>query len=119
MCRLGMAVKPWIESGVPQTSSKKPDNWPRLHARSTPRRYTRDSELTEDYPLTLETMHGYCECTKARRQPSLKVLPPVTLTPASIVKVREIMATQDPLPAGLRIRRRRWWMLRIPILDVF
>ncbi len=28
---------------------------------------------------------------------------PVTLTPASIVKVREIMATQDPLPAGLRI----------------
>src|SRR5271165_6755492 len=28
---------------------------------------------------------------------------PVTLTPEAIVKVREIMATQDPLPAGLRI----------------
>jgi iron-sulfur cluster assembly accessory protein len=27
----------------------------------------------------------------------------VTLTPSAIVKVREIMATQDPLPAGLRI----------------
>ncbi len=28
---------------------------------------------------------------------------PVNLTPAAIVKVKEIMATQDPLPAGLRI----------------
>ena len=28
---------------------------------------------------------------------------PVTLTPNAIVKVREIMATQDPIPAGLRI----------------
>jgi len=28
---------------------------------------------------------------------------PVTLTPAAVGKVREIMATQDPLPAGLRI----------------
>ena len=28
---------------------------------------------------------------------------PVTLTSAAIGKVREIMATQDPLPAGLRI----------------
>jgi iron-sulfur cluster assembly accessory protein len=28
---------------------------------------------------------------------------PVTLTPAAITKVREIMATQDPVPAGLRI----------------
>lgn len=28
---------------------------------------------------------------------------PVTLTPAAIVKVREIMATQEPIPAGLRI----------------
>ena len=27
----------------------------------------------------------------------------VTLTPAAAAKVREIMATQDPLPAGLRI----------------
>jgi iron-sulfur cluster assembly accessory protein len=29
--------------------------------------------------------------------------PPLTLTPSAISKVREIMATQDPLPAGLRI----------------
>ncbi|MGI8769906.1 MAG: HesB/IscA family protein [Acidobacteriaceae bacterium] len=28
---------------------------------------------------------------------------PVILTPGAITKVREIMATQDPLPAGLRI----------------
>ena len=28
---------------------------------------------------------------------------PVNLTPAAIVKVKEIMATQDPIPAGLRI----------------
>ena len=28
---------------------------------------------------------------------------PVNLTPAAIGKVREIMATQDPIPAGLRI----------------
>ena len=28
---------------------------------------------------------------------------PVTLTPHAIVKVREIMSTQDPIPAGLRI----------------
>jgi iron-sulfur cluster assembly accessory protein len=28
---------------------------------------------------------------------------PLNLTPSAIAKVREIMATQDPLPAGLRI----------------
>ena len=28
---------------------------------------------------------------------------PLTLTPQALAKVREIMATQDPLPAGLRI----------------
>lgn len=28
---------------------------------------------------------------------------PVELTPAAIAKVKEIMATQDPIPAGLRI----------------
>jgi iron-sulfur cluster assembly accessory protein len=28
---------------------------------------------------------------------------PVVLTPAAIVKVKEIMASQDPIPAGLRI----------------
>src|SRR5487761_855824 len=29
--------------------------------------------------------------------------PPATLTPEAIKKVREIMATQDPVPAGLRL----------------
>jgi len=29
--------------------------------------------------------------------------PPLVLSPQAIAKVREIMATQDPLPAGLRI----------------
>ena len=29
--------------------------------------------------------------------------PPLVLTPPAIAKVREVMATQDPLPAGLRI----------------
>jgi iron-sulfur cluster assembly accessory protein len=28
---------------------------------------------------------------------------PITLTPQAIAKVREIMATQDPIPGGLRI----------------
>ncbi|HUY81899.1 MAG TPA: iron-sulfur cluster assembly accessory protein [Acidobacteriaceae bacterium] len=28
---------------------------------------------------------------------------PVTMTPSAVAKVREIMATQDPLPAGLRL----------------
>ena len=28
---------------------------------------------------------------------------PLTLSPTAVAKVREIMATQDPLPAGLRI----------------
>ena len=28
---------------------------------------------------------------------------PVSLTPSAIAKVKEIMATQDPVPAGLRI----------------
>jgi len=28
---------------------------------------------------------------------------PVTLTPAAIAKVKEIMASQNPVPAGLRI----------------
>ncbi|HVJ09130.1 MAG TPA: iron-sulfur cluster assembly accessory protein [Acidisarcina sp.] len=28
---------------------------------------------------------------------------PLNMTPSAIAKVREIMATQDPLPAGLRI----------------
>ena len=31
------------------------------------------------------------------------VTAPLTLTPQAIGKVREIMASQDPLPAGLRV----------------
>jgi iron-sulfur cluster assembly accessory protein len=36
------------------------------------------------------------------QEPAVKAAP-LTLTPQAIAKVREIMATQDPLPAGLRI----------------
>lgn len=35
--------------------------------------------------------------------PSTPANLPVTLSPAAITKVREIMATQEPVPAGLRI----------------
>ncbi len=34
---------------------------------------------------------------------TFKPVPPLTLTDSATEKVREIMATQDPLPAGLRI----------------
>ncbi|AXC14970.1 putative iron binding protein from the HesB_IscA_SufA family [Acidisarcina polymorpha] len=34
---------------------------------------------------------------------TFKSVPPLTLSDSAIEKVREIMATQDPLPAGLRI----------------
>ena len=34
---------------------------------------------------------------------TFKSVPPLTLSDAAVEKVREIMATQDPLPAGLRI----------------
>src|ERR1700746_693177 len=40
--------------------------------------------------------------TVAPEQETVKKAP-LTLTPQAIAKVREIMATQDPLPAGLRI----------------
>ena len=40
--------------------------------------------------------------TSAPPQETVKK-PPLLLTPKAIGKVREIMATQDPLPAGLRI----------------
>ena len=39
--------------------------------------------------------------TAATEQETKKA--PLNLTPQAIAKVREIMATQDPLPAGLRI----------------
>jgi len=34
---------------------------------------------------------------------TFKPVPPLTLTDSAVEKVREIMATQDPLPAGLRV----------------
>ena len=40
--------------------------------------------------------------TAAPAQDAVKKAP-LTLTPQAVAKVREIMATQDPLPAGLRI----------------
>lgn len=43
---------------------------------------------------TTETMAPVAEAAKTT---------PVTLTPSAVAKVREIMAAQDPVPAGLRI----------------
>ena len=39
-------------------------------------------------------------------QPNIEITPkasPVSLTPTAVAKVKEIMAQQDPMPAGLRI----------------
>jgi iron-sulfur cluster assembly accessory protein len=41
--------------------------------------------------------------TVAPQQETTTKKPPLSLSPTAIAKVREIMATQDPLPAGLRI----------------
>lgn len=41
--------------------------------------------------------------TTATSTPDVAKTSPLTLTEPAIAKVREIMATQDPLPAGLRI----------------
>jgi len=41
--------------------------------------------------------------TSAPASEGIQTSAPLTLTPPAIEKVREIMATQDPLPAGLRI----------------
>ena len=35
--------------------------------------------------------------------PTPTKVPPVTLTPTAVAKVKEIMTQQDPMPAGLRI----------------
>jgi iron-sulfur cluster assembly accessory protein len=40
--------------------------------------------------------------TTAPTQETVKKAP-LTITPQALVKVREVMATQDPVPAGLRI----------------
>ena len=41
--------------------------------------------------------------TAAAQQEETAKKPPITLTAQAVAKVREIMASQDPLPAGLRI----------------
>jgi iron-sulfur cluster assembly accessory protein len=46
---------------------------------------------------------GETMATPAAPAPETEKKAPLTLTPQAIAKVREIMATQDPLPAGLRI----------------
>src|ERR1019366_2181712 len=48
-----------------------------------------------------EVMATATPATAATEQETKKA--PLNLTPQAIAKVREIMATQDPLPAGLRI----------------
>src|ERR1700731_777779 len=45
-------------------------------------------------PLSNETVAPPVPETKAT---------PLNMTPSAIAKVREIMATQDPIPAGLRV----------------
>ena len=49
---------------------------------------------TASAPLTTEPAVVAAPETKAT---------PLNLTPSAIAKVREIMATQDPIPAGLRV----------------
>ena len=41
--------------------------------------------------------------TSAEPMQETQKKPPLILTPQAIAKVREIMATQDPIPAGLRV----------------
>ncbi len=45
-------------------------------------------------PITIDTASVTPTETKAT---------PLNMTPSAITKVREIMATQDPIPAGLRV----------------
>jgi iron-sulfur cluster assembly accessory protein len=49
---------------------------------------------TATVPVTSETTIAPPAETKAT---------PLNMTPSAITKVREIMATQDPIPAGLRV----------------
>jgi iron-sulfur cluster assembly accessory protein len=49
-----------------------------------------------------ESMATATSATSATQEETVKKAP-LNLTPPAIAKVREIMATQDPLPAGLRI----------------
>ena len=41
---------------------------------------------------------------------------PITLTSNAVAKVKEIMAQQNPVPAGLRIGCG-WWVLRLLLFD--
>jgi iron-sulfur cluster assembly accessory protein len=50
-----------------------------------------------------EVVNGAPGASSAEVVEAPKSGPPVVLTPAAIAKVKEIMATQDPVPAGLRI----------------
>jgi iron-sulfur cluster assembly accessory protein len=56
-------------------------------------------EFKGDFPMATATVTPTPEVVTGMP----KSQPPVTLTPAAIAKVKEIMATQDPVPAGLRI----------------
>ena len=46
---------------------------------------------------------GDCHCYPEVVEAPAPASTPVKLTDAAVVKVKEIMATQDPIPAGLRI----------------
>jgi len=50
-----------------------------------------------------EVVNGTPVASSAEVVEAPKSSAPVVLTPAAIIKVKEIMATQDPVPAGLRI----------------
>src|ERR1700735_5222676 len=63
-------------------------------------RRTETSLRFEEIPIMSTTaVNPIVEVVNAPAPPSS----PVVLTPAAIAKVKEIMATQDPVPAGLRI----------------
>ena len=51
----------------------------------------------------VEVVNGVPGASSAEVVEAPKSSSPVVLTPAAIVKVKEIMATQEPVPAGLRI----------------
>ena len=76
-------------------------------ARRVPRDYT-EIGLNESDSLSLNFFEVMVMSTAAVvpevvEAPVVAPSTPVKLTDAAIVKVKEIMATQDPLPAGLRI----------------
>ena len=65
-------------------------------------------QSAEDFPVSyvqIEETRGLSIMATMTTNPTTEPVkaPPVTLTPEAIKKVREIMATQDPVPAGLRL----------------